>query len=275
MLGYSPRDLRPHLPEPPLPGRLIVAKINSSKKGSISVSLTLRVKSQTSPLTAKNLLTPHPTCLQLILMKNVLSLLLSFVFIQTQSWALTGGPFGSSGAQASVIGTYAGVLVPTNLGSNSLGLFNIGVPETGFASGSFAIFASGGTFYGTMYGVLDPNTRELSAVAEGQQNAKRTIVDPLTGAVTISFRPVALASGQITAKLQEVRDKQRSKSLTLTGTGSLDTFDIDNSGLTAGNLTQTGRIEFIVNGFQQSVNVTGLVDIAQITGAQPLSTTAP
>lgn len=208
-------------------------------------------------------------------MKNVLSFLLSFVFFQTQTWALSGGPFASSGAQASVIGTYAGVLLPKNLGSNSLGLFNIGVPETGFASGSFAIFASGGTYYGTMYGVLDPNTRELSAVAEGQQNAKRTIVDPLTGAVTISFRPVALASGQISAKLQDVRDKERSKSLTLTGTGSLDTYDIDNSGLGTGNLTQTGRIEFIVNGFQQSVDVTGLVDIAQITGAQPLSNTAP
>ena len=207
-------------------------------------------------------------------MKNVLSLLLSFVFIQTQSWALVGGPWPSSGAQASVIGTYAGVLIPTNLGSNSLGLFNIGVPETGFASGSFAIFASGGTFFGTMFGVLDPNTRELSAVAEGQQNSKRTIIDPTTGAVTISFRPVALASGQITAKLQELKDREKSKSLTLTGKGSLDTYNIDSSLLGAGDLTKTGTIEFIVNGFQQSVDVTGLIDIAQITGAQSLSTSA-
>ena len=190
-------------------------------------------------------------------MKKVLSLLLAFVFLQVQTWAHVGGPSYPSNAK-SVQGIYAGVLVPTGLGSNALGLFTLTSPSSGLATGTFAVFASGGTFKGTILGLIDPDKRTLNSVAEGEETVKFSTVDPITGLVTISLRTVALASGKITATLED-NTQGNSLGTRLLGTGSLTTSDLTRGGGGGGGglTTPTGSLDFTVDGFKQSGNTLG------------------
>src|SRR5688572_28078265 len=100
-------------------------------------------------------------------MKKVLSLLMAFVFLQAESFALSGGPVYGSTTNHNVIGTYSGVLLPeeveveNDLGcgqssSASIGLFSLGVPETGPSTGSAIALVEGTAFNGSIIGVADP-----------------------------------------------------------------------------------------------------------------------
>ena len=193
-------------------------------------------------------------------MKQILSLLVAFVFVQTQCWALSGGP-NYAGDSNDATGEFAGVLVPTGLGTNALGLFSLTSPVKGLATGTFVVFASGSTFNGTIKGLIDPDKLTLQAIAEGKETATFVTVDPDTGAVTTEERTVALAAGQITALLSKTVDRNGRISATsgtrLTGTGSLATSDL-NFGRQAVNAaggsrtTPTGTLTFTVDGFKQA-----------------------
>ncbi len=133
------------------------------------------------------------------LMNRVLSLLLAFIFLHTQAWALSGGPVFGGTAQTSLIGTYAGALLPTaepeftdpaptappapgappappaptdpgtdNTQFNGLGLFTLSVPDTGLGTGTFVYFSEGRTFTGTITGLADPERQTLIGLVKGQ-----------------------------------------------------------------------------------------------------------
>src|SRR5678816_4343064 len=110
--------------------------------------------------------------LSLRTMKQVLSLLASFVLLQTQTWALSGGPVFPTGAPNQA-GNYSGVLVPKETRFNfngvppgsdttlleplldtsgKIGVFTVDVPQTGLSSGSAIIFFNGAIFTGTIDG---------------------------------------------------------------------------------------------------------------------------
>src|SRR5437763_17217817 len=97
-------------------------------------------------------------------MKALLGALTCLVFTMTQSFAISGGPWGRG--QVGVTGTYAGVLHPI-VASGSLGLFSIKVPDSGLATGDFVIFTTTRTFVGTIKGVADPNSSTLNATLQG------------------------------------------------------------------------------------------------------------
>jgi hypothetical protein len=118
-------------------------------------------------------------------MKKVLSLLVAFVFLQVQSWALSGGPvFTTTSANPSIIGTYGGVMIPTSTQTNtaigatgandftpaSIGLFSIAVPETGISSGVAIVFVDGVAFIGQIAGVGDGDRQEIQGVIAGTSN---------------------------------------------------------------------------------------------------------
>lgn len=117
-------------------------------------------------------------------MKKVLSLLLAFVFLQVQTWALSGGPVFTSGSLgARVIGTYAGTLLPESVNRifgnpsfignaavsdrNILGLFIIGVPQSGEAAGNFLFFQDGEAFFGGITALVDPANGKLRGLLSG------------------------------------------------------------------------------------------------------------
>ncbi|MEP6667675.1 MAG: hypothetical protein ABJF10_00895 [Chthoniobacter sp.] len=201
-------------------------------------------------------------------MKKVLSLLVAFVFLQVQSWALSGGPV-YAGTTAAVKGTYAGSLVPAIAG-NSLGIFSIGVPSTGLASGVFAMFISGGAFYGSIVGIIDPDKLTLNALAQAQENAVRTLF--ANGQLQILTIPVALASGSIQAKLIPTKQQFASQSgggYRLTGSGELQTSSFPAGG---GAPVPGVTVAITVDGFQQSTTVDSTINLSTLTGTQSSTT---
>src|SRR5690349_10291548 len=97
-------------------------------------------------------------------MKRILSLLLCYVFLHVQAFAISGGP--TNAGTLNLVGTYAGIMTPIlnpssedallALDENSIGLFGIQVKDLGLADGVCAIFNKGEIFTGKMIGVGDP-----------------------------------------------------------------------------------------------------------------------
>lgn len=116
-------------------------------------------------------------------MKKVLSFLLSIVFLHAQTaplFAHRGGPENSdTTANVDIVGTYSGTLIPDDPAAantdtidgsdsiNSLGLFNLGVPTTGPATGTFLIFTQGIIFTGTIIAAGDAGKGTIQGVVEG------------------------------------------------------------------------------------------------------------
>jgi hypothetical protein len=114
-------------------------------------------------------------------MKTLLGCLLCSVLTISQSFAISGGPFGGK-AQVKTTGNYAGVLMgltcakfPTNppvwltgrCGANSLGIFSLTVPKSGGATGPLVIFNNGQTYIGTIDASADPNTGKMNGQLSG------------------------------------------------------------------------------------------------------------
>ena len=212
-------------------------------------------------------------------MKKVLSLLVAFVFMQVQTWALSGGPqYG--GDQASVTGTYAGVFTgiggtAVNLGTgtlvdsagtNAVGLFVIGVPAVDVANGSMALFFEGAFFQGGIIGIADPNKKTLTGVCQGVHITQlSTFTDLFFGQTAKTVNYDSRADGTIKASIENTGIN----GITLVGTGSFTvsiivstpvTFpDPNNPGFFITTVVQssvpTGTLSFTVDGFKQSDTV--------------------
>ena len=100
-------------------------------------------------------------------MKKILSLLLACVFVQTQCWALSGGPiypgagFPASGEKF----VYGGAMIPRS-GSNSMGVFFVSAPVGKVGTGQFNFFIEGELVTGEITGATDAKGN-FSAVFQG------------------------------------------------------------------------------------------------------------
>lgn len=128
-------------------------------------------------------------------MKKILSLLLCYVFLQTETFALRGGPGGNK----KLSGAYSGVMTQTGGGSD-IGLFLLNASSTGASSGQIAFFSQsssttgrvgigpiglstgGGSYFysGTMTGLTNPNSGDFTGVFTGS-------VAATTGTASISL----------------------------------------------------------------------------------------
>jgi hypothetical protein len=109
-------------------------------------------------------------------MKGLLGCLMCLVFTASQTFAISGGPFGTP--KLSPQGTYAGVMTfkarvpvcdtppcpgqPT--GTNQLGLFTLVVPQTGLATGTAVFFNQGQIYSGTIQATADPQTAQVKGI---------------------------------------------------------------------------------------------------------------
>lgn len=190
-------------------------------------------------------------------MKNILSLLVAFVFVQTQCWALSGGPH-YGGNTTAVSGTYAGVFTGISStaapvagavpGANSLGVFVIGVPITDLARGSIALFAEGVFYQGGIFAIVDPNKQKLSGIAQMVHLAS---VDSST--TSLAFTYDSRADGTIEAEISSDASQSGSTAgTTLSGTGL---FTVANLSLVDFSFNPSGTLSFTVEGFKQSNEV--------------------
>lgn len=217
-------------------------------------------------------------------MKKIFSLLLAFVFLQSQTWALSGGPNYFSSGGFSLTGVYAGVLTPSipataGASASSIGLFSIAVPDTGLATGSLVVFVDGTSYVGTVTGVADPREGTLTGVIDAASTY--TISTIIQTGTTATGQPIfttidtnIFAQGNLQAEVTQdssgVNQFNNSStpalgSTRLEGTAILDLFNqLDNDGSPIIDQTVT----FEVDGYRQSETVTTAATI-DFTGFNP------
>lgn len=208
-------------------------------------------------------------------MNKVLSLLVSFVFLQTQAWALSGGPVYGTGS-IDLTGTYAGVLIPSsNLPTlneqgqpraTSIGLFSFASPQVGFATGVLVAFVDGTPIAGTMVGLIDPEDAHFQAVVDAQSTY--SIVFDTNGDGTIDLTTPLQVTGNVDADIEAtgvVGVLPGLNSARVQGTAGLDIFLF----LEADGSPQVDQtVIFDVEGFKQSNDVT-VATLPQFTVTPP------
>lgn len=209
-------------------------------------------------------------------MKKVLSSLMAFVVLQAQSYALSGGPVFGGTATLNVVGTYAGVLVPDAVSDDvnartsaaSIGLFSLGVPESGPSVGSAIVFVDGIAFNGAIIGVADPGNGRLRGVIDALstfviQTAVQTGVDQNGVPVIEIVESNIFAQGSIDTTIftfggQNLFGATASGNTRLIGTAEIDVFsELEADGSPKINSTAT----FTVDGFKQSDTTTTVTDL--------------
>lgn len=204
-------------------------------------------------------------------MRFLLSFLLSAVLLQSQVWALSGGPvYTTPSGSETINGTYSGVLIPTidddvtealmeagiRPAGNSIGLFSLTVPESGLATGTSAIFVNGRVFTGTISGFADPRSRRISGLIDATTTFSLFVpADPTTTPPTpASTRSItAAARGALEARVAPaiVGSAGTPTAARLTGSSNLDI----SSGLVDANLNVVVNqtVQFTVVGVQQAI----------------------
>jgi hypothetical protein len=206
-------------------------------------------------------------------MKKSLSLLTAYILLQTQTWALSGGPdFG--GDFTSFLGTYAGVLIPDvepvvnpnqPPASASIGLFIMAQPAAGPAVGSLIVFSDGIGFNGTIDGIIDPADGELRAIVAAVSNFSIVNLVPngMGGFTTVLTN--IFAQGQIEAAVKLARGSTGSANpllglnnpARLEGTATIDLFaTIRNNGTP--NIFKS--VTYTVDGFKQTDDTSTTTD---------------
>ena len=212
-------------------------------------------------------------------MKKLLPILLCYVLMTTQAYAISGGPvFGGGGLNP--VGTYSGVinvtkeldnddpvvdpvtgnLVPSEVADvNAIGLFDLGVPTVSVATGSFLLFVDGVVYTGTITASVDPDSDKLSGIVEGTFGfTVETINDSGIGFTTVVTDVTALASGQITAGISGTKQGTIASAL-ITGVA---TINVDNSGLTNGQFHTDSTLDCTVSGFRQALTASAATTLA-------------
>lgn len=108
-------------------------------------------------------------------MRALLGILLCVLLLQTQVFALSGGPDynrGGSGSIANIIGTYGGVMVEESSfgsfglagtgttiggdgGGGSIAIYAVQIAASGISTGNVIIFTNGNVYPGTISGIGD------------------------------------------------------------------------------------------------------------------------
>jgi hypothetical protein len=169
-------------------------------------------------------------------MKILLGCLMCLVLPMSQAFAISGGP--PYPIQANIIGTYAGALNPVVASSNTLGIFSVGIPDTGLASGPFFVFTGERTFVGSIQGVGDPDKATLRANLQA--------IPVVTAGDTTIFTLNFHADGSMNAKVKARSKRFGTTSTRLTGTAHITTTNRNDTPPT------TTETDFTVDGFKQS-----------------------
>jgi len=193
-------------------------------------------------------------------MKKLLSLLIAFVFLNVESQAYFPA-YGGLGLNP--VGTYGGTMVPESTSgaavngvssSISIGLFSIGIPQIGLATGTFALFIQGGAYVGNIIGYVDPSSQSLSAILSG----KSTFTVPVpfftdnNGTIEVTFdNETMAATGNMEAGFSQGALSQGVGNTTLLqGTATVISFL--NVNTVTGAPEPTATQTFIVSGVQQA-----------------------
>lgn len=162
-------------------------------------------------------------------MRILFALLMCLVFGTAQCFAIKGGP--PYPANTNIVGTYAGVLQgvfdpTTPSSSNSIGVFSVGVPKTGNATGPFVMFSRGRVFKGTIQGTADPTKASIQGVLDATFtfNVSHTETDSSGKPIVVTIPVTATANGPLEATVGSFKSSRTLSAATtiLQGTAVLN-----------------------------------------------------
>lgn len=120
-------------------------------------------------------------------MRILLAVLLCFVLLRTECFALHASNSDGGGSLIPVTGTYAGVMLPFDptadpasidlsffTSANVLAVFTLTAPLSGFAKGDVLIFSDGRAFVGTLTAFADSSTGRIVGVLDADFNVNNT-----------------------------------------------------------------------------------------------------
>jgi hypothetical protein len=214
-------------------------------------------------------------------MKIVLAALMCFVFALTHAFAISGGP--PYPGSTNIVGVYAGVMKPKKVpatcpvdpttcpdspfgcSANSLGVFSVGVPNSGLATGTFVMFSQGRVFNGTIQGTADPgkdaNSARINAALSASFNFTLTEITPCpiptpspdcTPSATTQ-QVTASANGSLSAHFRNQSSQAILGAASVRLAGSA-TIDISQGQVDPGTLEPiiTCHMTLVVRGFKQT-----------------------
>ncbi|HSV63969.1 MAG TPA: hypothetical protein VLH83_11550 [Chthoniobacterales bacterium] len=153
-------------------------------------------------------------------MKALFASLLCLVLTATETFALKGGP--PYPASTNLVGSFAGVMQgafdpTTPSSSNSIGVYSIGVPKTGNATGPFVMFARGRVFSGTITATADPTKASIKGVLNATFNYNlSTLVTDSDGTTHIDTIAVtATANGPLISTVSSTKNKSTGTASTI------------------------------------------------------------
>ncbi len=192
-------------------------------------------------------------------MKRLLSLLMCYVFLQAQTFAIRGGPNNSGGEK--VLGAYSGVMLETS-GGTDIGLFLLAAVGNGASSGQVVIFSANftpnsnppqydsDTYLGSMTGLSDASrggSGRFYGIFNGSANTGNGAFRSVSGQMTL--QATKAAGGASTQRLVGTASSRTVAVSSGTGnfatdTGPLKTYACD------GWLTSTSSVGagFVVGG---------------------------
>jgi len=217
-------------------------------------------------------------------MRFVLALLTCFLFLNAETtFAIPAGPVTSE--DTSVVGTYAGLLIPEDTSSDtlggsggssgsgfdsqptadSLGLFTMGIPDTGLGSGTFVMFSSGRVYTGTITAFGDPDAGTIHGILEATYNY--TLATTANDGTITDTSVTAGVHGSMDAETQTSYNPFSNSTGTGVRISGEATLDIDQGEVNLdGTPVITDTQKFTVDGVQQSTT-------ASSTGTSSSSTT--
>lgn len=207
-------------------------------------------------------------------MKPLFPLLLSYVLMTSQTFAISGGPVFTN-TSASVPGIYSGVLqgvsestgggaggapaIPgdpvtpvdgaSGTASNAIGLFDLTVPATSLATGTFLLFADGTVFGGTIDASGDLDSGEIKGILQGDYTFNTGATDATGVATTVAVN--AQARGRLDAQVSSTTALGATSLARLIGTADLGISFGDVDPQTFQPITNR-TISFDVTGYKQS-----------------------
>lgn len=195
--------------------------------------------------------------------KTVAGIFAGILFVASAAYAIKGGPPFPGGTN--VVGTYGGVLLPSSSASpspspapapdcsaNAVGVFSVGVPQSGLATGAFVMFAQGRTYTGSIQAVADPNRAKINGVLHAVLNFTVHQPDGTSIAVT------ATANGQLNAHIIASTSASQTTTTTSTRIRGTAPMQIDQGLVDPFTLEPIPACQavFKVRGFKQSDTVT-------------------
>ena len=154
-------------------------------------------------------------------MKRLLSLLMCYVFLQAETFAMRGGPNGASGVLQAT-GSYSGILIDVTPGGGDVGLFVVSIISSGPSIGQVALFSSSATdvdyYTGVLTGLSDP--------------AKGNFIGVFNGSGATGASANRSVNGSIQTTVSKTSTSGSLSSLRLKGTASSRTVTVPTNTLT-------------------------------------------